>query len=111
MSDPTTPDEVARLSIASPEAGVFVLHGEIDAHTAPDVAAHLDPLPSDLGDVLTLDMAGVSFMDSSGLRVLIELNRRVDESGATLTVRSPSRAVARLIEISGLSDVIGVSQA
>lgn len=111
MPDRTTPDESARLSIASPETGVFVLHGEIDAHTAPELAAHLDPLPNDVGEVLTLDMAGVSFMDSSGLRVLIELNRRADESGASLQVRAPSRAVARLIEISGLSDVIGVSSA
>lgn len=105
------PDETARLSIATPDAGVFVLSGEVDAHTAPQFADHFEPLPTSIGEPLVLDMSDVSFMDSSGLRVLIELNRRVSEAGASMTVRAPSRSVARIIEISGLSDLIEVSSA
>jgi anti-sigma B factor antagonist len=104
-------EDTARLSIASRDAEVYELTGEIDAHTAPQLAAHFDPLPSGLEGSLILDMAEVTFMDSSGLRVLIELNRRTSAAGVTLTVRAPSRAVARIIEISGLSDVIEVSPA
>lgn len=102
-------DETARLSIATPDAGVYVLSGEVDAHTAPQFADHFEPLPGGAGEGLVIDMADVTFMDSSGLRVLIELNRRVSEAGTSLTVRAPSRAVARIIEISGLSDLIEVS--
>jgi anti-sigma B factor antagonist len=109
MPDRTPSDDTTRLSIASHEAAVFELVGEIDAHTAPHLASHFDPLPSEVRDVLVLDMSDVSFMDSSGLRVLIELNQRAGEAGVGLTVRSPSRAVARLIEISGLDGVIEVS--
>ncbi len=103
------PDETARLSIANPAAGVFVLSGEVDAHTAPQFEERFDPLPTPIGDALVIDMSGVSFMDSSGLRVLIELNRRVGEAGASMTVRAPSRSVAKIIEISGLTDLIEVS--
>ncbi len=104
-------DDTARLSIASPEAAVFVLRGEIDAHTAPHFAARFDPLPAGADAAVILDMADVTFMDSSGLRVLIELNRRASEAGLAMIVRAPSRAVARIIEISGLSDIIEVSSA
>ena len=104
-------DDTARLSIASPETAVFVLSGEIDAHTAPSFAARFDPLPAGADAAVILDMAEVTFMDSSGLRVLIELNRRASESGLAMIVRAPSRAVARIIEISGLSDIIEVSSA
>jgi anti-sigma B factor antagonist len=104
-------DETARLSVATPEASVYVLSGEVDAHTAPQFADYFEPLPTVDDGVLVIDMADVTFMDSSGLRVLIELNRRIGESGASLTVRSPSRSVAKIIEISGLSDIIEVSSA
>ena len=104
-------DDTARLVIASPEANVFVLSGEIDAHTAPQFGAQFDPLPSGLGEALVIDMSEVTFMDSSGLRVLIDLNRRAGEAGVALVVRAPSRAVARIIEISGLSETIEVTPA
>lgn len=104
-------DESARLVIASSDADVFVLSGEVDAHTAPQFAAQFEPLPAGVDEAVTIDMAEVTFMDSSGLRVLIELNRRAGEAGIALIVRAPSRAVARIIEISGLSDIIEVSSA
>ena len=57
-----------RLHIEIIDGGLSVA-GEIDAHTCPDLAAALEPLPGS-GNV-QIDMAGVQFMDSSGLRVLI----------------------------------------
>lgn len=85
----------------------LVLVGEIDAHTAPELAAHLDPLPGASGDVV-VDLAGVTFIDSSGLRVLVEAHHRSSESGRRLALRSPSPAVVRLLEISGLADHLDV---
>ena len=77
------------------------LSGEVDAHTAPTLASAMVSLPSGL---VTVDMQGVSFMDSSGLRVLMEATTRAREGGGDLIVARPSPAVARLVEISGLSD-------
>jgi anti-anti-sigma factor len=54
--------------------------------------------------VITVDMSGVSFMDSSGLRVLMDATTRAREGGGDLIVARPSAAVARLVEISGLSE-------
>ncbi|MFG0318677.1 MAG: STAS domain-containing protein [Planctomycetota bacterium JB042] len=45
------------------------LSGDIDSHTAPDLAEALGSIPADRD--VELDMAGVGFIDSSGLRVLV----------------------------------------
>jgi anti-sigma B factor antagonist len=96
-----------RLTIENDPSAV-VVHGEIDAHTAPRLAEHLATLPAE-GDI-ELDLAGVEFMDSSGLRVLIDVHQRADGDGRRLVVRRPSPSVARLIEISGLSNLLNVAE-
>lgn len=94
----------ARLSVSVDREGVHVLAGEIDAHTAPQFAAHFDPLPDDV--VIRLDMSRVTFMDSSGVRALVDLVGRAGTAGSGIAVQAPSRSVAKIIEISGLTDVI-----
>ena len=49
-------------------------------------------------------MADVTFMDSSGLRVLIDLQQRAEAAPRRLILRAPSQSVTRLLEVSGLSD-------
>jgi anti-sigma B factor antagonist len=96
MSEPAS-----RLDIQITGGGLSVV-GEIDAHTCADLAAALEPLPGS-GDV-RIDMAGVQFMDSSGLRVLLEAHQRADAAERKLLIDRPSKSVFRIIEISGLSD-------
>ena len=90
----------SQLDISATEDG-WTLSGEVDAHTAPMLAAAMATLPP---GVVKVDMMGVSFMDSSGLRVLMEATTRAREAGGDLVVARPSPAVARLVEISGLSE-------
>jgi anti-anti-sigma factor len=49
-------------------------------------------------------MTGVTFLDSSGLRVLIGAYKEAEERGGRLRLRSPSDGVVRLLEITGLAD-------
>lgn len=82
--------------------------GELDLSTAGDlrtaVIAHLD---GHVGRV-ALDMAAVSFIDSSGLNTLIEVHQALGDRGGSLVVRTPSQAVRRLFEITALDRVITV---
>jgi anti-sigma B factor antagonist len=95
MSDPGAPLEISATSTG------WAIRGEIDAHTAPTLAAAMKTLPS---GVVTVDVAGVSFMDSSGLRVLMEAATRAREGGGDLVVTHPTPGIARLVEISGLGE-------
>jgi anti-anti-sigma factor len=89
----------AQLEISTTATG-WKLAGEIDAHTAPDLATAMAQLP--VGDVV-VDVAEVSFMDSSGLRVLIDVAARAREAGGELIIAHPTPGITRLVEISGLN--------
>jgi anti-sigma B factor antagonist len=77
------------------------LAGEIDAHTAPSLAAALRDVGQ--GRTFVADLAAVSFMDSSGLRVLVEATRVARDAGGDIELRNPQPAITRLVEISGLA--------
>jgi anti-sigma B factor antagonist len=103
-------DVPARLTATELDPCTVALEGEIDAHTAPDLAARYGELPAGDADVV-IDMAKVDFMDSSGLRVIIELHQRAEQASRRLVLRSPSQPVSRLIEVSGLVGHLHVSDA
>jgi anti-sigma B factor antagonist len=95
-------DVPVRLNAVVLDASTIALEGEIDAHTAPDLAARYVDLPEGDGDFV-IDMSKVDFMDSSGLRVIIELHQRAESASRRLVVRRPSPPVAKLFELSGLT--------
>jgi len=78
----------------------LVLSGEIDAHTAALLREVLFPAPL-VGD-LRIDMSQVTFIDSSGLRVVLEAHQAFESDGRRLVLIAPSRAVARVIAVAGL---------
>lgn len=84
-------------------ATVIVVAGEIDASNADHLReAVVDAL--DARSTLVIDLAGVTFMDSSGLSVLNHALTQVAEQEGKLTLRAPSSSVRRLLEITGLTD-------
>lgn len=88
-------EELLELSV---EGSHITATGEIDAHTAPTLADAITAAGSDV----RLDLAGVEFVDSSGLRVLIDAHQRLDSSGGSLQLVAVSDPVRRLLEISGV---------
>ena len=84
----------------------FVLDGELDTHTSPQLDAELGQVAE--GSALVLDIAGVSFISSAGLTVILNAQRRLTESGGSLRVERPTPAVQRMIELSGLADTFGL---
>ncbi len=54
------------------------------------------------GHGLTLDLAGVEFIDSSGLRLLIGVDGDLRRDGFRLVIRRPSAPVQRILEITAL---------
>jgi anti-sigma B factor antagonist len=79
----------------------WIIAGEIDASTAPSLADALSSFP---GPTCVLDVAGVTFMDSSALRVLIEATRRARAAGGDLVVKNVNGSLTRLVAITGLGD-------
>jgi anti-sigma B factor antagonist len=99
------PADETRLEIVRDADGALILAGEIDSYTAPDLAERLAAEPP----VEVIDVAGVTFIDSSGLRVLVEVHQSRAASGSRLVLRAPSAPVQRLLEISGLAGHLDVA--
>lgn len=85
----------------------LVVSGEVDVHTAPQLRHAADEVLARRSD-LRLDMSGVGFIDSSGLGVLVSITEAARKAGGDLVVVAPSRAVVRLLELSGLTQHIHV---
>ena len=89
------------------EANRLILVGELDTHTSPALEAELVDVAD--GAELTLDLAGVTFISSAGLTAILNGQRRLEETGGSLGVASPNPAVARMIELSGLTETFGLT--
>jgi anti-anti-sigma factor len=89
------------LTERNPTELVVIPRGEIDLATVDLVREAVDR-EQQTGEALVLDLREVGFMDTSGLRYVLELNARSQEEGFGLRlVRGPS-GVQRVFEVSGL---------
>jgi anti-anti-sigma factor len=77
--------------------------GEIDMATGSRLEDALSSLVAPDVSCLVLELGGVTFMDSSGLRLLIVLHQAMEAQGGQLVVRNPSGTVMRLLEITNLT--------
>jgi anti-sigma B factor antagonist len=83
------------------DGAVVAAHGDIDLSTLAKAAATLDAAREG-ARTLILDLRAVGFMDTSGLRLVIEERRRAAESDCRFAIVRGSSRVQRLFEIAGL---------
>jgi len=86
----------------------LVVSGEVDSSSAPTLNARLDEVFDRGVTDLTVDLTGVTFLDSAGLCVLAAAHRRAMRAGVHLRVVATSRAVIRPMQITGLYDLLHV---
>ena len=84
--------------------------GEIDSTSAPVLKDRLDALLDGGTTDLTIDLTGVTFLDSAGLCVLAAGYRRASAEGRRIRVLASSRAVIRPLQITGLWDLLQVEK-
>jgi anti-anti-sigma factor len=84
---------------------LLVAQGELDIATAPELDAMLARLRAH-GHPVVLDLAGVTFMDSTGLTTLIGHWRHAERDGWELSVRAASPAVRRVAELAGVDRLL-----
>lgn len=91
--------------VVSPVSEALVIEGRIDALRAPQLDAELLSLfESGLRHVV-LDLGQVSYMSSSGLRVLLLAQRRQQRVDGSLVLLNPPPRVYRVLQMAGLDRV------
>jgi anti-sigma B factor antagonist len=82
---------------------IWGVAGEIDMATKPRLAAVVAAIPGADGP-LVVDLTDVTFMDSTGLAVLLRIDRAAREAGRRLAIACPEGPARLVLAVSGVED-------
>jgi anti-sigma B factor antagonist len=87
---------------------VVALCGEVDLADAPVVASHLIAAVAAFGPSVIVDLAGLEFIDCSGLGVLVRVQKWTRQCGGDTYLVAPRLGVRRVLQAAGLMGVFSV---
>ncbi len=85
---------------------VVKLAGELDHHAAQAVRMSLDAMLTPGVRDMTLDLADLRFMDSSGIGVIIGRYKKLAVRGGTMSVKNANEQVDKVLRMSGLYSIL-----
>lgn len=94
-----------KLEIRTEKTGTGVLitlSGSLNTQTAPELEAKLP----EISGGAVLDIGGLEYISSAGLRVLLSLQKRMDDSGGTLIVKNARPEVMEVLDMTGFSSIL-----
>jgi anti-sigma B factor antagonist len=101
--------ELTVRSSADGDRSVLAVAGELDLSSIADLRERAEAeLASGRFRTLSLDMSELTFIDSSGLGLLVELRRSAATANMALEIVNVPPGPARVISIAGLADTLGV---
>ena len=87
------------------------LYGELDHHAArATMKAISDMMEYDLPKQTVLDFGGLTFMDSSGIALILKTHRLAQANFGTVWIEHPSRQAMRVLEASGIERYVPIAQ-
>jgi len=99
---------ISRLMPLKERPNVLPLEGEIDLHVSPEVAESLRTITAKKPKTVVVDLAKVTYFDSSGLAVLIESMQKVQEYGGKFALAGVQESVQHIFEIARLDQVFQI---
>jgi anti-anti-sigma factor len=91
-------------SVDGDRTTVVSLGGDLDIASVPAIEVELEAFIEAAPPRVVFDLSGVTFMDSSGIAMLLRATERV----ASVEVRDPSLSVQLVLRATGLTDVLHV---
>ncbi|SFC62008.1 anti-sigma F factor antagonist [Clostridium uliginosum] len=86
---------------------IITFIGELDHHSAEEVRVKIDDrIDRDNIEKVILNFSGVSFMDSSGIGVVVGRHKKISNKGGSLCIAKVSGNVNKVFELTGLYKVI-----
>jgi anti-sigma B factor antagonist len=108
-SSPVSPGDLQVIVSSVDSQHEVRLAGELDMATAAQLRDELLRLCSDGAKMVTVDMTGLVFIDSTGLSVLISALKDLRQQGGDMALRSPTPGTRKVLEITGLTEVFAIS--
>lgn len=85
---------------------IVEVYGDIDGNTAPEAQAAILAEADQPGSKLILDMGGVEYMSSAGLRLLLVMYRKIVGKGGKVVVANIPSNIASTMEATGFLDLL-----
>ena len=99
-------------ALAADGVATVTVRGEIDFSNAEELAHRLCAAITDWSPAaVRVDLAGASFIDSTGLGALIEGYQAAETAGARYIVVNPTDSFRRVLTVTGLSEFFGLTEA
>ena len=95
---------------AAAGACAAVVSGEVDVSNADELRTALDQCLASGAADLTVDLAEVPYIDSTGIGVLVGAAHRAAEKDVRLEVARPQRNVARVLGLLGVTAELNISE-
>lgn len=92
----------------NPAVPLVRVAGDMDVATVPELDAAIQKRLADGYLVLVLDLAGVTFLDSSGLGVLVSHHKTLRRQSGSLRIANASPRVLAVLSITGLDEVLAL---
>jgi anti-sigma B factor antagonist len=89
-------------------ADLLAVNGELDIASALALAGPLSAIANDGDGSVVIDLSGLSFMDSTGMSVLLNARRRLTRQGRGMLVVCPAGAVLRVFELTSMVETLRV---
>lgn len=97
------------LSVESHPQGVLVrIQGDIDTLTAPELQSCLNSSLNEGAQLFVIDLEGVRYISSMGLRVFLSHLKRVKASSGSMVIASPGKLVSEVFRMSGFSSYFDI---
>jgi anti-sigma B factor antagonist len=107
---PPGPVHFGITEVKQPGVVRLVISGELDILTTPRLATELDRYVRRSDEDVIVDLRGTSFIDSSGLQILLGTQRRLARAARTLSVVCDEGPVRRVIELTRLTEALGLTR-
>lgn len=91
-------------------AAVFIVEGQVDMHTSPELRGSLRQALDTKPSPLVVDMTSVAFIDSSGLATLIEALQAVGQYGGKMRLCGLTADVRKLFDLAQLSSIFDLRE-
>lgn len=95
-------------SVSHPAPNIVALEGEIDLHESQTVKEGISPLIEQKLPKIFVDLSGVSYIDSSGIAVLIDGLQRAQAYGGSLLLCGMGEKVKNIFQIARLDQVFPI---
>jgi anti-sigma B factor antagonist len=89
-------------------ATTLTVLGELDLVSSPALQEELERAIGSDATVIVLDLGRLSFMDSTGLHVLVKAHQRAHEAGRRFVVTKGGEQVQRLLDLTGVTDLMEI---